>query len=189
MISKPILILVLLLAVGLLATACAKATEAPKAAESAVLYLNDFYPGWTSSPPEEVEDQGLSEECKRHDAPGKVTKAESDQFTGPDDQVVSSAATVFLSKEASQAALNATVTVLDLSFPGLGESSRAWRTVIELQTTPRQTRVSDSVNIVIGRIGGTFVYSSTGTPDADEELELATLFAGKLKKAEETLAD
>ena len=58
-----------------------------------------------------------------------------------------------------------------------------------MQTTPRQTRVSDSVNIVIGRIGGTFVYSSTGTPDADEELELATLFAGKLKKAEETLAD
>ena len=51
------------------------------------------------------------------------------------------------------------------------------------------TSVSDIVNIVMGKMAGTFVYTSTGTPDADEVLALATAFASKLNVAEETLPD
>ena len=216
MISKPVVILLLLLAGGLLAIACGSASPAQEAAESAVLRMNDFPPGWTSSSYEEPEDVGFSESCKRRESQGKVSKANSDQFTGPNDQVVSTAATVFLSEEASQDALNAnverasrcraemqaaftklfsdqgvdsTVAIEDLSFPNLGDSSTAVRIVVELQTNPPHMSVSDTVNLVTGKMAGTFVYTSTGTPDHDEVLALAAAFASKLNVAKETLPE
>ena len=109
MIPKPVVILLLLLAVGLLAIACGSASPAQEAAESAVLRMSDFPPGWTSSSYEEPEDSGFSEGCKRQESPEKLAKVNSDQFTGPKDQVVSNSATMFLSEEASQDALNANV--------------------------------------------------------------------------------
>jgi len=215
MIPKPVVILLLLLAVGLLAIACGSASPAQEAAESAVLRMSDFPPGWTSSS-YEVDDSGFSEGCKRQESPKNLAEVISDLFTGPKDQVVSTSATVFLSEEASQDALNAnierlgrcraemhavvtkifsdqgidsTITTTDLSFSNLGDSSTAVRTVLELQTKPPHTSVSDIVNIVMGKMAGTFVYTSTGTPNADEVLALATAFASKLNVAEETLPD
>ena len=216
MISKPVIMLVSLLGVCLLAISCGNVEEAQQSAESALLSLSDFPPGWTSSPAEEPGNLGVSEECKPLFSPGKVAKAESDQFFGPNDQVVGLTAVVFSSKEEARVSLNslaerfgrceeefqdalvsvfaapgveATVTTPGLSFPGLGESSRARRTVVELQITPPRTSVTDTVTIQIGRMAGTFTYTSTGTLDADEELRLVSVFASKLNEAEEALPE
>lgn len=81
------------------------------------------------------------------------------------------------------------MTVQDLSFPELGESSSAIRILTESQTGPLQTGVMDELNITLGRLGGTFIYAAPPSThlDADEELEVAALFVNKLKKAGQAL--
>lgn len=85
---------------------------AREAAEAALLTLDDLPPGWTSAPPEEEEtsELQLSEECNRffeqEQLAGEVASADSDDFTGPDDQEVSSGATIFVTEAAAQDALD-----------------------------------------------------------------------------------
>lgn len=87
---------------------------AQEAAELAVLTLDDFPPGWTREPAEDdgaddETDLKLSEECEilnQDSFPGEIASAESDDFTGPDDQEVSSGAAVFLTEDAAQDALD-----------------------------------------------------------------------------------
>ena len=85
---------------------------AQEAAQAALLTLDDLPPGWTSAPPEEEEapDLQLSEECDRffeqEQLPGEVASADSNDFTGPDDQEVSCVATVFAAENAAQDALD-----------------------------------------------------------------------------------
>ena len=213
MIPKPA-ILASLLAVCLLTASCSQGTEAQIAAESALLSLGDFPAGWTSSPEEKFDSSGVSEECRPGEKPeGRVARADSDQFFGPDDQVVGSAVSVYLSREAAQAALDqslatasrcqeeisslfvqrmsaqgidGTASTRDLPPVELGDSSTARRWVFELRSAPPRTHVSDSVAFVTGSMGGIFVYSSTGTPDPEEEMRLMMLFAGKVEKANQT---
>ena len=215
--SKILLILAPLVVFGVLSTACRNSSENQIAAESAVLSRSDFPLGWTSIQPEDIDDLGWSEECRIPEPLGQTAEAISDYFIGPDGQVVNNGVQVYVSAEASRAELNArverldrcnneleqlmseaftarggvkhTVTTVKYSFPRIGASSSAWRTVIVTHTSPPLTVVLDALSISIGRMGGTFVYSSDGTPNSDEELEYARVFFLKLKNAGEMLSD
>ena len=86
---------------------------AQEAADSALLTLDDFPSGWTSAPPAADTDDsqlGLSKECSALELetfPGQVAEAESDDFTGPDEQEVSSAISVFPTDDTAQEAVDA----------------------------------------------------------------------------------
>jgi len=194
-----------------------------EAAESAMLTLEDFPPGWTSSPAEPDDDFSLdlSDECAVLDAetyPGEVSAVESDDFTGPDDQEVSSNATVLTSKEAAASALktftralalescrgevveafeeelsfdvgaDVQVSLEDLSFPTLGDSSDSFRIKVE---AVGQSLVFDVTMIQKGNMLGAFFYipGINSNPDIAEEAEFAELFSAKLEAAEETIPD
>jgi protein-disulfide isomerase len=79
------------------------------AARSALLILDDFPSGWTSSPPSEDEyDLDLSGECEilaQDELPGAVASAESDEFAGPDKQQVQSEVSVLRSDDSAQETL------------------------------------------------------------------------------------
>jgi len=93
----------------------AKFLVAAETAATAVnLSLSDFPIGWTSgAASEEDEDDSdldLSEDCRILDldtVPGEVFEADSDDFTGPDGQSVSSSATVLISSYATENAIEA----------------------------------------------------------------------------------
>lgn len=85
---------------------------AQEAAKSAVLTLDDFPPGWTGAPPDKSDNSnlGVSDECSALELetfPGQVAEAESNEFTGPDEQEVSSAISVFPTDDAAQGAVDA----------------------------------------------------------------------------------
>tara|TARA_B100001964_G_scaffold340_1_gene396 strand:+ start:119 stop:451 length:333 start_codon:yes stop_codon:yes gene_type:complete len=82
---------------------------AESAAKAANLSLSDFPTGWTSEAAsdedEDDSDLDLSEDCQILDSdtvPGEVFEADSDDFTGPDGQSVSSSATVLTSSSAAE---------------------------------------------------------------------------------------
>lgn len=198
---------------------------AESAAESANLSLDDFPTGWTSSKNSEDDDEevnlDLSEECQILDAdtvPGEVTEAESDDFTGPDEQTVSSSTTVVTSAAAGKNAIDdfidafalqkckdeleagfiklfkedegidVEVSVKDVSFPNLGDSSSAYR--IDISVPGFDVEMTfDLVVIQEERMLGMASFTSPINikPDADEESDLARKFADKLKTAEATL--
>lgn len=210
---------------------------AHEVAESATLSLDDFPPGWTSSERDDSDfDIELSEECdflNSEFSPGAVSGAESDVFTGPEDQEVRSDVTVYASSGAAQYALNTfnealgrckeeitdafqkifidsvtrtlrerqapvavtegvgdllKLTISDLSFSDLGESSKAFRIAMEIEVLEVEI-VLDFVSIIQGEITGSFGYTFSGESNIDEELELARLFAEKLKTAEAKLPE
>lgn len=87
---------------------------AQQAADSSLLLLDDLPPGWTGTPPEDSDDDEqlvLGPECEGllgdlEDSPGGVASAQSDDFSGPNDEDVSSGAAVFATEEAAQDAID-----------------------------------------------------------------------------------
>lgn len=84
---------------------------AEQAAEAAVLTLDDLPPGWTAAPAEDnATDLKLSPRCERlfsgSEARGKVASAESDDFSGPNDERLGAVASVFSSEQRAKDALN-----------------------------------------------------------------------------------
>lgn len=88
---------------------------AEDAAGDSVLTIDDFPPGWTATPTEDGEEDealALGPECEAlvgdlEESPGGVASANSDEFTGPNDEEVSSGAAVFVSEDAAQDAVDA----------------------------------------------------------------------------------
>ena len=202
---------------------------AEAAAESGNLSLDDFPTGWTREIGEEDEDVdddldlNLSEKCEILDAdtvPGEVAASESDDFSGPDDQTVSTTTTVVTSTSAAKNAIDdfteafalqvckdeleagfikafrddegiaVDVSVKDVSFPQLGDSSGAYRVNIALTDFDVEL-VFDLAVIQQDRMLGivSFMSPINTNPDADEESDLAKKYAEKLKAAEATLPD
>ncbi len=200
---------------------------AETAAKSANLSLDDFPTGWTSEKASEDDeddtDLGLSEECQILDSdnfPGEVFEADSDDFTGPDGQTVSSSATVLTSYSAAENAIeeflkasslqecktelaeafvtmfqedqgiNAEVSLKDVSFPKIGESSAAYRLLTVVPDFDLEL-ILDLVVVQQGKMLGTLTFTSAVNikPDADEEADLGEKFSAKITAAEATLPD
>ena len=90
------------------------ATAAETAVEAALLTPDDLPPGWLAEPEDEDEDEDeetdfeFTGECETfddEDLPGSVASADSDELTGPDDQVLVTSAVVFPSEEMAEAAV------------------------------------------------------------------------------------
>lgn len=85
-------------------------SAAEAAVQDALLTGDDVPSGWTSSPHTEANLEGLTGDCQSVTAtnpfPGDVANANSDDFTGPDNQTVSSAAAVFTSAAAAKDAMD-----------------------------------------------------------------------------------
>lgn len=88
---------------------------AQEAADSSLLTIGDFPAGWVGAPEEEGDDDAdlkLGPECdvllgNLGDFEDEVASAESDEFTGPDDEDVSSGTAVFATEDAAQRAVDA----------------------------------------------------------------------------------
>lgn len=205
---------------------------AQAAAESAVLTLDDLPPGWTRLPSDEEDetDLELSEQCEileQDELPEEIASVDSDDFSGPEDQEVSSGVSVFPSEDVAQNALDEfndaldrcsdelvekfeslfvegfvegggdpddiqelNVSLDDLSFPDLGESSRAYR--VRLEGVAEDVFFDFAFDIVIvreGRMAGGMFYLAAGGSDIDDEVELANIVADKLSEADASLPD
>ena len=88
---------------------------AQEAADTSLLTIDDFPAGWVGTPNEDDDDRSaleLGPECDvllgdLGDFRDEVASGESDDFSGPDDEDVSSGAAVFASEDAAQEAVNA----------------------------------------------------------------------------------
>jgi hypothetical protein len=116
-------------AIFLLAAACGEGSAeddsaARSAADASVLTIGDMPEGWTQPPTDgeagiTAADLQLEGECAIFNEAnasgfdGEVATAESPAFTGPDDQQVSSSATVFESPRSATAAVDTAVGVID----------------------------------------------------------------------------
>lgn len=150
--------------------------------------------------------------------PDEVFVADSAEFVGPNGQAVTSRATVFTSEEVAANALESVInalalnscrvefveairkvlfelleeeielSLLDLSFPSLGESSASFRNIVEVFG---ESSSFDTTFIRKGKMVGRVDYLSppNSIPDIVEETEIVELFSEKLKAAEATIPD
>ena len=94
---------------------------APAAAESSLLTIESLPAGWSGAPSVNGGDESdleLGPECDvllaNLDAvPGEIASAESDDFTGPDDQQVRSGPALFATEEAAQDGVDAITAAVD----------------------------------------------------------------------------
>ncbi len=106
---------------GFVATDTASAMTPDEVARSAVLTLDDLPSGWTTKLPDEDEedefDYEFSPECAifaMDDHPDELASADSDDFTGPDGQELSSDASVFASGDVADGALQEYISATEL---------------------------------------------------------------------------
>lgn len=107
---------------GTVDTDTASTMTPEEVATSAVLTLDDLPSGWTVELPDEDEgddefDYEFSPECAifaMDDHPDELASADSDEFTGPDGQQVSSDASVFASGDVANGALQEYISATEL---------------------------------------------------------------------------
>ncbi len=179
-------------------------------AEGIVLGLDDFPTGWRAEMPED-DDEGI-EDCTTFDFSDMTLtgRAESDEFTSGSVSTVSSLAVVFendadtaFDQLASEATANCLrdfieervkedpapegvtfgeISVGEISFPTLGEASRAYEVVIEVKAEGLSPNVfADLIFINKGRSVALLYFVDAFSPfDNDMKVELSEKVAARM---------